>query len=93
MSIALTDLYGKKLALLVWFTSEDLEVKAAVVSGVAFMHNGKLSLHRGNILPPLAVPLHLVWQARPVPEDLMDILQQADYCIQGTVAELGMNVA
>jgi hypothetical protein len=90
MSIALTDLYGKKLALLVWYTSADAEPRAAVVSGVAFMHNGKLSLHRGNILPPLAVPLHLVWQARPVPTDLQNILQHADYCIQGTVKELGI---
>ncbi|MEM0999521.1 MAG: hypothetical protein AAGN35_20860 [Bacteroidota bacterium] len=90
MNIALTDLYGKKLALLVWYTTEDSETRAAVVSGIAFMHNGKLSLHRGHVLPPQPVPLRVVWRARRVPEDLQDILEDADYCIQGTVAELGM---
>lgn len=88
MNIALSDLYGKKLALLLWYTNEDNEATAAVVSGVAFLHNGHLSLHRGNLLPPLRIPLHLVWRARPVPQDLQDIVEQADYCIQGMISEL-----
>ncbi|MEM7036680.1 MAG: hypothetical protein AAF570_06845 [Bacteroidota bacterium] len=90
MNIALSDLYGKKLALLIWYMNEDNEASAAIVSGIAFQHNGHLSIHRGNILPPTAVPLHLIWRARPVPEDLKDIVRDADYCIQATIGELGM---
>lgn len=87
MNIALSDLYGKKIALLIWYMTEDQETRAAIVTGVAFLHQGQLSLHRGHILPPLTVPLAMVWRARLVPDDLKDILQMADYCIQGTVTE------
>ncbi|HHG84197.1 MAG TPA: hypothetical protein ENJ82_05550 [Bacteroidetes bacterium] len=90
MNIALSDLYGKKFALLIWYMTEDQETRAATVSGIAFMHKGQLSLHRGNILPPLSIPLQMVWRARCVPEDLKDILHKADYCIQGTITELGL---
>jgi hypothetical protein len=90
MNIAFSDLFGKKLALLVWYHNESGETAAAIVSGTAFLHDGQMALHRGSLLPPLPIPLAMVWRAKLVPSDLQDILRMADYCIQGTVAELGL---
>ncbi len=88
MRLALTDLYGKKLALLLWYVNQDFEQSAVIVSGVGFLHDGCLSIHRGNLLPPMQIPLFLVWRAQAVPEELKDIVQGADYCIQASMAEL-----
>lgn len=90
MNIAFSDLFGKKLALLVWYTNENGDPTAGVVSGTAFLHDGHMAIHRGSLLPPIQIPLQLVWRARQVPNDLKDILRMADYCIQGTIRELGM---
>ena len=90
MNIAFSDLFGKKVALLVWYNNEKGETTAGVVSGTAFLHDGHMALHRGSLLPPLQIPLQLVWRAKQVPNDLKDILRMADFCIQGTVKELGL---
>jgi len=89
MNIVLTDLYGKKLALLLWFLNEEMETSHVVVTGTGFMHDGHLSLHRGSILPPVRIPLALVWRAQEVPEQARTILNGADYVIRASVAELG----
>lgn len=86
--MALTDLFGKKIALLLWFMNEEFEEITVLVSGVAFLHEGELSLHRGHLLPPFPVPLAVVWRAKQVPEDLKDIVEGADYAIQATMAEV-----
>lgn len=91
MSIALTDLYGKKLALLLWFLNENMDFTAVVVSGKGFLHNGHFSLHRGSMLPPVRIPLNMIWRAQEVPEHLRDIVNGADYCLQGTIAEFGLS--
>lgn len=85
---ALTDLYGKKIALLLWFLNEERDTSAVVVRGTAYFQDGALRLHRGSMLPPLPLPLRMVWRATPVPSEYMDILGEVDFCIQGTVAEL-----
>jgi hypothetical protein len=90
MNIAYSDLFGKKLALLVWYQNENGDPTAGVMSGTAFLHDGQMAIHRGNLLPPLRIPLDLVWRAKQVPNDLKDILRMADYCIQGTLQELGL---
>lgn len=89
MSIPLTDLYGKKLALLLWFLNENMDFTAVVVSGKGFLHDGHFSLHRGPMLPPVRIPLNMVWRAQEVPDHLQDIVNGADYCLQGTIAEFG----
>ena len=88
MRLALTDLFGKKLALLLWYVNEEFEQSAVIVSGVGFLHDGCLSIHRGSLLPPMQIPLALVWRAQPVPEDLKDIVKGADFCIQASMAEM-----
>lgn len=88
MRLALTDLFGKKLALLLWYVDKNFEQSAVIVSGVGFLHDGCLSLHRGHLLPPLQIPLALVWRAQSVPDDLKDIVKGADYCIQASMAEM-----
>lgn len=95
MNVALPDLYGKKLALLLWFVDENMDTTAAVVSGIAFQSEGHLCLHRGSILAPVRLPLHLVWRATLVPVEVADILGDADYVIQAEMAELesGMGLA
>lgn len=85
---ALTDLYGKKIALLLYFLDENLETSAVIVRGTAYFQDGALRLHRGASLPPLPIPLKLVWRAKPVSADLHEILGDVDYCIQGTHPEL-----
>jgi hypothetical protein len=90
MNIAFSDLFGKKLALLIWYNNENGDTTAGVVSGTAFLHDGKMALHRGSLLPPLPIPLAMVWRAKQVPHELKDILKMADYCIPGTVVELGL---
>jgi hypothetical protein len=85
---ALTDLYGKKIALLLWFLDENQETSAVIVRGTAYFQDGSLHLHRGATLPPLAIPLKLVWRAQPVPNDYHEILGDVAYCIQGTPADL-----
>lgn len=90
MNVAFSDLFGKKVALLVWYNNESGDPTAGVVSGTAFLHDGQMAIHRGSLLPPMAIPLQLVWRAKRVPNDLKDILKMADYCIQGTVRELGL---
>lgn len=90
MAVAFSDLYGKKLALLVWYQNNNGEAKAGLVTGTGFLHDGHLAVHRGSILPPLTLPLEMVWRAKAVPGELKDILKGADYCIQGTVRELGL---
>lgn len=90
MRLALTDLFGKKLALLLWYLDEDFEQRAVIFSGVGFLHDGCLSLHRGPLLPPLQIPLALVWRAQEVPDDLRDIVKGAAYCIQASMAEMEM---
>ena len=90
MKIAFPDLFGKKVALLVWYNNESGDATAGVVSGTAFLHNGQMAIHRGSLLPPLPIPLALIWRAKHVPNDLKDILRMADFCIQGTLQELGM---
>lgn len=89
MSLELTDLYGKKIALLLWFLNENQDFTAVVVSGKGFQHNGNFGLHRGPLLPPISIPLDLLWRAQLVPEHLRDILSGAEYCLEGTIAELG----
>ena len=93
MHIALSDLYGKKLTLLLWFINEDYETSTVMLSGTGFMHDGHLSVHRGSLLPPVRIPLNLVWRAREVPEHLKDILAGADYAIQASVAEMGLTTS
>lgn len=93
MNIALPDLYGKRLALLLWFLDEEMETTAAVVSGIAFQSEGFLCLHRGSILPPFRIPLHLVWRATLVPPEVSDILGTADYCIQADMSEMELGKA
>jgi hypothetical protein len=88
MNIAFPDLFGKKLALLIWYNNERGDTTAGVVCGTAFLHNGHLALHRGSLLPPFPIPLAMVWRAKVVPNELKDILKMADFCIQGTVGEL-----
>ncbi len=90
MNVAYSDLFGKKVALLVWYNNESGDQTAGVVSGTAFLHDGQMALHRGSLLPPMAIPLQLVWRAKRVPNELKDILKMADFCIQGTVSELGL---
>jgi hypothetical protein len=90
MNIAFSDLFGKKVALLVWYNNESGDVTAGVVSGTAFMHDGHMAIHRGSLLPPMQIPLSLVWRAKRVPSELKDILKMADYCIPGTALELGL---
>lgn len=90
MNIAFSDLFGKKLALLIWYNNENGDTTAGVVSGTAFLHDGQMAIHRGSLLPPLPIPLNMVWRAKHVPNELKDILKMADYCIQGTVRELGL---
>ncbi len=90
MNIAYSDFFGKKLALLLWYNNEKGEAAAALVTGTAFLHDGKMALHRGSLLPPLPIPMTMVWKAKQVPHDLKDILRMADYCIQGTMHELGL---
>lgn len=89
MNIAFPDLFGKKVALLVWYNNESGESTAGVVSGTAFLHDGQMALHRGSLLPPLTIPLALVWRAKRVPTELKDILKMADFCIPSTLVELG----
>lgn len=93
MNVAFPDLFGKKVALLLWYFNENGESTAGVVSGTAFLHDGNMAIHRGSLLPPLPIPLSLVWRAKQVPSDLKDILKMADYCIQGTLSELDLRVA
>ncbi len=88
MKLALTDLFGKKLALLLWYIDQDFEERAVIVSGVGFLHDGCLSLHRGHLLPPLRIPLALVWRAQEVPDELKDIVTGAQYLIQASLAEM-----
>lgn len=90
MNIAFPDFFGKKLALLLWYNNENGEPAAALVTGTAFLHDGQMALHRGCLLPPLPIPLPMVWKAKQVPNDLKDILKMADFCIQGTMHELGL---
>jgi hypothetical protein len=90
MNIAFSDLFGKKVALLLWYNNESGDATAGVVSGVAFLHDGHMAIHRGSLLPPMQIPLPLVWRAKQVPNELKDILKMADYCIQGTIREMGL---
>ena len=90
MNIAFSDLFGKKLALLIWYNNEAGERTAGIVNGTGFLHDGNLALHRGNLVPPMPIPLKLVWRAKVVPHELKDILKMADYCIQASVQELGL---
>jgi hypothetical protein len=85
---ALTDLYGKKIALLLFFLDENQDTSAVIVRGTAYFQDGSLRLHRGATLPPLAIPLKLVWRAKAVPPEYHEILGDVDYCIQGTPSEL-----
>jgi hypothetical protein len=85
---ALTDLYGKKIALLLWFIDENQETSAVVLRGTAYFQDGALRLHRGSSVPPLPIPLKLVWRAKIVPAEYQEILGDVDYCIQGTPTEL-----
>lgn len=85
---ALTDLYGKKIALLLIFLDENQETAAVIVRGTAYFQDGSLRLHRGAMLPPLAIPLKLVWRAKPVPPEYHEILGDVDFVIQGTPSEL-----
>jgi hypothetical protein len=91
MNIAFSDLFGKKLALLLHFRNENGEQAAGLVCGTAFLHEGKMAIHRGNLLPPLSLPLEIVWRAKLVPGEMKDLLKKADYCLQATVAELGLH--
>lgn len=93
MNVAFPDLFGKKVALLLWYFNDKGESTAGVVSGTAFLHDGNMAIHRGSLLPPLTIPLSLVWRAKQVPSDLKDILKMADYCIQGTLSELDLGAA
>lgn len=90
MKVAFSDLFGKRLALLIWYNNEAGETTAGIINGTAFLHDGNMALHRGNLVPPLPIPLKLIWRAKAVPKEMHDILNMADYCIQGTVQELGL---
>ncbi len=88
MKIAFSDLFGKRLALLIWYNNEAGETTAGIVNGTAFLHDGKMALHRGSLVPPMPIPVNLVWRAKLVPAEMKDILNMADYCIQATAKEL-----
>ncbi len=90
MNIAFSDLYGKKIALLIWYHNENGDHAAGLVNGTGFLHDGQMAIHRGSLLPPMPIPLAMVWRAKEVPAELKDILRMADFCIQGTVHELGL---
>lgn len=89
MKIAFSDLLGKKLALLIWYYNEAAEPTAAIINGTAFLHEGKMALKRTDLLPPMIIPVPLIWRAKVVPPELHDILKTADFCIQARADELG----
>lgn len=84
----LTDFYGKKIALLLHFLNENKEKSAVLVTGTAFFQDGYLRLHRGSSIPPLPIPLKIVWRAIPVKDDIRDIVGDADFLMEGTIAEI-----
>lgn len=81
------DTHGKVVAMIAWGKTEFGEDDVAVFMGVAQWHKNRLII--GDEEDDTAHLIREAWYDRiqPVPEDMTDVLADADYCFSVTVGE------
>lgn len=83
-----SELHGKRLAILLWYLNEGFDEAAALIHGVLENRNGYLMLVRADHLPPLQIPWKMVPSIQAVTQEVQDIFGSARYWVEMTIRDV-----
>lgn len=86
--MSVSELQGKKLAILLWYVNEGWDSSAALINGVLENRNGILLLIRDQNLPPVNIPWKMVPAIQAVSADVQDIFGSAGFWLEMTIQDL-----
>jgi hypothetical protein len=86
--MATSEIFGKNLAILLWYVNEGFDPTAALIHGVLENQNGYLMLVRGAHLPSLHIPWKTAMAIQAVTPEVQDIFGDAGFWVEMTIRDL-----